>query len=44
MAAWLLLLAIAIAAIMPHARQGSKREGRAGRAIVTRFPQSGMVE
>jgi len=43
MAAWLLLLAIAIAAIMPHERQGSKREGRAGRAIVTRFPQSGMV-
>jgi len=28
---------------MPHARQGSKREGCAGRAIVTRFPQSGMV-
>jgi hypothetical protein len=28
MAAWLLLLAIAVAAIMPHARQRSKRKGR----------------
>jgi hypothetical protein len=30
MAAWLLLLVIAVAAIMPHAQVRSKREGVAG--------------
>jgi hypothetical protein len=37
MAAWLLLLAIAIAAIMPHARERSKREGRCKRTIAAMF-------
>jgi hypothetical protein len=43
MAAWLLLLVIAVAAIMPHAQERSKRGCEEAACRSARFPQSGMV-
>jgi len=43
MAAWLLLLAKAVAAIMPHAQVRSKRRCEEAACCAARFPQSGMV-